>query len=579
MAAIAFLMARSAGADACTGLYVGKQCSAGGTTIIARCNDFHPAVIMPYVQIYPSVTGVAGRMVNGINGFSWELPSDTYHYVAVPYPDISDYGIFASAATNEFGLAMTATITGYYCQAAREADGDVSDGIAEETIPSILAASCKTAREAIELLARIVDEKGSAEQNIVMIADQQEAWYMEMYSGHQYCAVKMPEDKVAVFGNEFMLDTVDPQSHDVICSKNLFKLPRKHGFDVYDEDGRMNLRRTYQGDGRMYDFCHLRTWGGRRLLAPSATDDYQTQTYYPLFFSPDSKVGLEQVMAVFRDRYEGTPYNPETSGNDECRVIGDESQEEVHIIEVHDNLPAPMACVTWLTLSEAAHAPFVPIPSAITDCSPAYKLCAQEWGYNKQQAQHIYKRVNSFCANNREIYSAGVKDYWRIVESHVLEEFPSVLEYAATQWAQNSEAAASTLTSYSTSLQESCLQDAERLFDDLTWHMMSYTQTNPYGCNFTTLQNRPSPMPKFQARMDLGRVAQWKGWEVSGSGDGALILVKDGRKIVVTPSGKHRTSKGSVTVSNPDGTVQSTPVYATWESGSLLVPLSLISLL
>lgn len=49
---------------------------------------------------------------------------------------------------------------------------------------------------------------GSSESNTFMIADQQEAWYLESYSGHQWCAVKMPEDAVAVFGNECMLGSV-----------------------------------------------------------------------------------------------------------------------------------------------------------------------------------------------------------------------------------------------------------------------------------------------------------------------------------------------------------------------------------
>ena len=527
---------------ACTGLYIGKQCSMNGAVIIARCNDFHPAVVMPYVQITEAVQNQAGRYVRGINGFSWELPASTFRYVSVPYPEISDYGVFASAASNEYGLALTATITGYYCEAARSADGDVGDGIAEETIPSVLAASCRTAREAVELLARIVDEKGSAEQNIVMVADQKEAWYMEIYSGHQYCAVKMPEDMVAVFGNEFMLDTVDAKSKDVICSKDLFRLPSKKGFAVMDTDGRMNLRRTYQGDGRLYDFSHLRTWGGRRLLAPSSTGAYDHDIYYPLFYRPDGKVSTADVMRVFRDRYEGTEFNPETTGSDKYRVIGDESQEEVHVIEVYDNVPPEMACVTWLTLSEAAHAPFVPVFSNATAFSPAYSYCSKEWGYQKEQAQHIYKRVNALCAADRAVFSDGVKAYWALVEEHVLREFPSVYADAASK---SPEEAASMLTEYSMGIQDECIADAGRIFDDMMWHLMTYIQTNPYRCNFTTLENRPSPMPQFVASYDVAKVASWKGWRVEEKKDERVLLLrKDGRTLEIKARGPHRDSEG-----------------------------------
>lgn len=565
---------------ACTGLYIGKKCSASGAVVIARCNDFHPTTIMPYVEITEAMSNVPGRQVHGINGFTWDLPATTFRYVSVPYPEISDYGVFASVASNEHGLALTATITGYYCQAAREADGDVPDGVAEETIPSILAPCCRTAREAIELMARVIDLKGSAEQNIIMVADQKEAWYMEMYSGHQYCAVKMPEDMVAVFGNEFMLDTVDPKSKDVICSKDLFKLPAKKGFAVMDSNGRMNLRKTYQGDGRMYDFCHLRTWGGRRLLSPSTTGEYSHETYYPLFFRPDSKVSVADAMRVFRDRYEGTPFNPETSGNDEYRVIGDEAQEEVHIVEVYDNLPADMACVTWLSLSEAAHAPFIPLSNAITSCTPAYGLCAQEWGYTKGQAQHIYKRVNAFCANNRKIYSGGVKAYWKLIEDHMLPEFQDVLAKAAALHAGDPAASAALLTEYSNAVQAECIADAERLFDDLVWHMMNFTQTNPYGSNFTTLVNRPSPMPVFDARVDVARVAQWKGWDcVTDAAEKSLTLTRAGKTIKLTAAGPHRRSLGTASFSETDGSVREDPAAASWFDGKVFLPLSVISIL
>lgn len=575
MAAALLVSGAAFQAEACTGLYIGKKCSADGHVMFGRCNDYHPTTIMPYIEIRDAVKGVPGRMVEGINGFRWELPENTCRFVSVPYPDISDYGAFSSVAMNEYGVALTATITGYYCKEAREADPDVAGGIAEETIPNVLAPCCRTAREAIELLARVVDEVGSAEQNIIMVADQKEAWYMEIYSGHQYCAVRMPEDAVAVFGNEFMLDTVDPKDKGgVICSKDLFKLPKKAGFAVMDDNGRMNLRRTYSGDGRLYDFAHLRTWGGHRLLSPSTIGDYDHDTYYPLFFRPDGKVTLEQAMEVFRDRYFGTKYNPEENDAWQNRVIGDEAQEEVHIVQVRDDLPAPMACVTWLTLSEAAHAPFVPISSAITDCNPSYKYCAQDWGWHEDQAQHIYKRINAACAQNRKIYSKGVKDYWKIVERHVMPEYEKVTARAAEAYSESPAEAGRILTDYCTSVQDDCIADARRIFDEMMWHMMVTTQTNPYGSDFTNLVTHPNPQPAFMARFDVARFAEWKGWTSEYSEkDRTLTLTKDGRSIKVRANGVHRTDLGSFTETDAAGNEKTDRADAVLSDGRILLPL------
>lgn len=563
-------------AEACTGLYVGKKCSADGHVMFGRSNDYYPSTVMPFVDIKEAVKGVPGRSVNGINGFRWELPENTCRYVSVPYPEVSDYGRFTSVAMNEYGVAMTATITGYYCKAAQSADPDVACGIAEETIPDVLAPCCKTAREAIELLAKIIDQKGSAEQNIIMVADQNEAWYMEIYSGHQYCAVKMPEDMVAVFGNEFMLDTVDPKDKkNVICSKNLFSLPKKAGFAVMDGNGKMNLRRTYSGDGRFYDFAHLRTWGGHRILSPSTIGDYEPDTYYPLFFRPDEKVTLEQAMEIYRDRYAGTRYNPEENNAWDNRVIGDETQEQVHIVQLRDDLPASMACVTWLTLSEAAHAPFVPISSAITDCDENYKFCAQEWGYNPKAGQHIYKKVNAFCAQNRTIYSKGVKDYWKVIERQTISDYPKVIENAAKLYPTNTAEANRMLTEYCTDIQSKCIADAHRIFDEMTLHMMKNTLTNYYDCDFIELVNHHYPQPVFTPMVDIARFTQWEDWKsVYSDFCRTVTLTKGNRTITIHANGAHRTDIGSITVSDSSGSTNTEPIDAILSDGKLLIPFS-----
>ena len=65
----------------------------------------------------------------------------------------------------------------------------------------------------MDVLLGYVDEYGSEEGNTVMITDQDEAWIVEIYGGRQYCAMKMPDDKVAVFGNHQHDRAGGPQGH------------------------------------------------------------------------------------------------------------------------------------------------------------------------------------------------------------------------------------------------------------------------------------------------------------------------------------------------------------------------------
>ena len=69
---------------ACTGVYVGREASADGTTIIARSNDVHPTVMPTIVKVYDRVENKPGRVFECRNGFSWPLPDTTYRYVCIP---------------------------------------------------------------------------------------------------------------------------------------------------------------------------------------------------------------------------------------------------------------------------------------------------------------------------------------------------------------------------------------------------------------------------------------------------------------------------------------------------------------
>ena len=104
---------------------------------------------------------------------------------------------------------MTATVSTYYNDKAKAADPLVDTGICELSMGSILLGQAKTARDGVELLGEIVEKYGSGECNTIMISDPNEAWYMEIVSGHQYAVIKLPEDQVAAIPNMMILGTVE----------------------------------------------------------------------------------------------------------------------------------------------------------------------------------------------------------------------------------------------------------------------------------------------------------------------------------------------------------------------------------
>ena len=207
--AATIILSTATGAFACTDLYVGKEVSEDGTTIIARSEDISASY--DKLEVVIPASDEPGRIIEDINDFAYPLPDHTYKYTRMEDYSTAGDGLYAAYCTNEMGVAITGTVSASGCAAYREADPTVETGLREAVLPAIAAATSATAKEAVEVLAAVVNEYGSAEGNVILVADQTETWIMEFYGGKQYAAMKLPEDQVAVFGNHFMLGAIDPE--------------------------------------------------------------------------------------------------------------------------------------------------------------------------------------------------------------------------------------------------------------------------------------------------------------------------------------------------------------------------------
>ena len=96
--------------------------------------------------------------------------------------------------------------TAFPNEAALKADPLIEEGLDEDAAVDLVICQSKTAREGVDVLLGLIDKYGSSGSGIAIIADQNEAWYVEIYTGHQYAAVKLPTDKVSAFGNEYSLE-------------------------------------------------------------------------------------------------------------------------------------------------------------------------------------------------------------------------------------------------------------------------------------------------------------------------------------------------------------------------------------
>ena len=479
-------------AEACTAVYVGSEVSADGSIIIARSND-NQGVFGNYIDVVERMENKPGRTmpINDAQDVLAELPATTYKYICTPLMDsgAEDNGTphDAAAGVNECGVAMTMSITAFSNKAALDADPLVESGVTEFTMDDYVVCQSATAREAVETLLAAIDKYGSSEINIALITDQNEAWWVEMYSGHQYAAVKLPSDKVSAFGNEFQLEYLSDYE-DRIVSPGLESLPKERGFAVYGDNGELNLFETYSGTSMDADYCHMRTWIGHQLLAPSAfKGDYDINRHYPACFTPDKPVSVRDVMELMRNRFEGTPYSPDETGRTDMRVIGTDTAMSVHVMQVYPQLPAEMSTVLWECAGPCIYGVFVPVSNACTKVNEAYarNQPAEEDGTFDVGHYPYYamKGLTTFCVEKDEykVYGTPVREYWAQAEESMAAMMGSVLAEAATM---DSAQAAAHIESYCASVQGKSFDDARKLYNDVVWY---------HGVNSNTLKNGKNP--------------------------------------------------------------------------------------
>ncbi len=380
---------------------------------------------------------------------------------------LNGLGRDAAVCTNEYGVVMTMSITAFSNAQALAADPLLPDGLTEFTASELVVCQSRTAREAVKVLTDLLDTYGSSEVNIAFIADQKEVWYVEMYTGHQYAAVLLPPDAVCVFGNEFLMEYVSDYA-DSILSPDLESLPETAGFAVRGKNGELNLWATYSGASIVTDYSHLRTWAGHHILAPDTIGAYSREARCPLCFTPAAPVSLTDVMALIRNRFEGTEFSPDETGQTDMRVIGTDTALSVHVAQVYPTLPRETSCVIWESSGPAVYGVFVPVSNAALQVCEAYgrnQPREEAMRFDHSYPYYRFKELNTLCVepNASRLYGKAVREYWHEAEQGMTAGLASVLETAAAM--EDSQAAARYITDYCCSMQNQAFDDAGELLN------------------------------------------------------------------------------------------------------------------
>ena len=522
---LAGTMLLSTSALACTGVYVGKDVSDQGTYLLARSEDQGQSDYNKMFLVQPRVDNVPGRFIEDTaTGFKIPLPDTTWQYTYVPDYTRGDDGMYPGSCTNEHGVSITGTVSTSTCEKWEEADPFIEPGLREAILPAAVAAVATSARNAVDVLLGYVDEYGSEEGNTVMICDQNEAWFVEIYSGHHYCAMKMPDDQVAVFGNHNMIGLVDPKAtpeDGYIYSEGLFELIDE--LDLAVKEGELyHLAKSVTGNTRE-PYNNMRNWGGMKLLAPSlAGDTYDNDNFYPLFYAPDEKVSVLDVMDIYRYRYEDTPIDVNLEGQEGNRVISTTNSSQIHILQTFSDWPAQCSAINWIALGNGEHTVFVPFFSGITDTAEAYKVDGDT--YNPQGAYWMFKRLCTLGQLDRDLYGNGVRAFWKQQEALMYQQMLDAAPTMLAKYAESREAGADYVTGLGIQMSEWEMKLSTNLYQKLL------------TCVTHNINRRADRIETFLPDVPLRQIAESKGYTVTwNAADGSTTITKGAASYTITP--------------------------------------------
>lgn len=464
LAAVTGLVSMAAGGMtslACTSYYAGKDVTTDGSILFGRTEDISAAHNKIFV-VHEAKTHEAGEMYEDGTGFTMPYPEQTYRFTACEDDPGYEDGPFGEVGTNEYGVSMSATESIRSAAALREQDPLVrGTGITESSMVNVILPCVKTAREGIELMAEIVDTYGSGEGNSLMIGDRNECWYMEILTGHQYVAIKMPDDKVAIMPNCIMLEEVDlADTENVIASKDLMKVAEDAGTLVKgNSDSVIHVRKSYSA--AMGEANSYRIWGGQiilneNLLGKISPDNQEL----PMFIEPSEKVSVKTMYRIAGSRYEGTEYE------EQGRVIGSSGSVECHILQVRPDMPVELETVEWLCMGSADLSTFIPYYSAaITDTHPAYQI--QDLNYNEDSAYWTFRSLAAMSASSRTYVAANVKAYWSKYMDDLIARQADVDEKMMALYQENPAAVSQKATNLGMAVAEDTINSAKTLYAQL----------------------------------------------------------------------------------------------------------------
>jgi dipeptidase len=529
----------------CTNFLITKGASVDGSTMITYAADSHTLYGELYYQ--PAQDFPAGALRDI---YEWDTGKFLGRIPQVPHT----YSVVGNM--NEFQVAIGETTYG-----GREELGKQSGAIMDYgSLIYVALQRAKTAREAIEVMADLVEKYGYASSGeSFSISDPNEVWIFEMIGkgegekGAVWVAQRIPDGYISGHANQARITTF-PMNDEANClfAKDVISFAREKGWfdgkntefsfsDIYapvDFSGaRFSDARVFAGFNKVYS--GMKQYEEYALgNVKHAGENKFPSNRMPLWVKPDKKLSVQDVMGMMRDHYEGTaldmtkdvgagpfklPYRwrPLTFKVDSAdyvneRAISTQQTGFSFVTQSRSWLPNPIGGILWFGVDDAYSTCYAPMYCGITEIPECFKVGNGDMlTFSETSAFWTFNVVSNFTYLR---YDAMIPDVLKIqknLEDKFVAYTPSVDMAAQSLW--NSGKKSETLqflTDYSVSQANGMTSEWKKLSQYLFVKFIDGNIKKEKGGVFERTETGMPPSPNQPGYPDW-----WKKVIVDGTGD------------------------------------------------------------
>jgi dipeptidase len=495
--------------DACTTITVGKLATVDGSVITTHTCDSRKT--RTWVDIVPAANHKPGSIrkmylksnqtVSVYDLSKQEYRGDiaqagrTHKYLNTGLPCINEHQVAIGEAT--FGgkkiMKSDIGVIDYY------------------ELNRLMIERATTAREAIKIADELTKKYGYIEGGeCFTIADPNEVWHLEIIGpgkdnkGAVWVAQRVPDDHVSVNANASRIRQIDLSRPDFFMASDNY-MSRAIELNLFDPKSGKPFEFCYVYGSRKSMAARRREWRVFNLLAPNMDLD-PNGVDFPFSIKPEKKVSPRDLMAIYRDTFEDTPFDmtkymlvpekdkdgkptgkfvkspyanpfmdydmmPLFKVNGGWNELGERCIARYYctyatVIQVRGWLPNEIGGLVWFGYDNPAMLSYAPIYIGIEKMPESYKICGRP-GFNRDCAWWAFNRVADLAAQKWGHMRHDVAKVWKAFEEEAFAKQKEIEEKALALYKKNPGKARKFLTQYSNDWMNKLVKAYWKLGDDL----------------------------------------------------------------------------------------------------------------